>query len=658
MTIEAHHKRANSRKSLGNDDSFLFADRKLVLAVDTTKEALLEHEDLDGDGLITVEDTGPKVTSRILPNSPGNAKLTLYKCFVTSNLSPDDNQVVCIKGNYALANLLQELFLAEKRGQKYLEVNTGHLSEDPIRRLERLIKGSWWDNLTRTTDAAGVAKATLDSKTKGTEESPRRIYIPSGAPEQYTYFKRLSEENPSMHLDVQKLPDGGLDSDFIHSLNAKPGLLALDMKQDPKIKGALTGTPFIVPGGRFNELYYWDTAFCAWGMMETHVEVVKSIIKHFVFEIKHYGKICNANRSYYLGRSQPPFLTDLALRTYKTCQHEVDAKDRLRLALLAAIKEYNEYWMAPPRHDISSGLNTYRPIGVGFPPECELGAFNHILAPYAKRYDINIEQFITKYDTGEISEAELDTFFLHDRAVRECGHDTSNRVESVCADMGTIDLQCLLYKYEKDIAWAIRSIFDDQLSVPADFSSSNEGQVSIEKSAKWDRAARKRKESVNQYCWNEEKGMYFDFNIRTRKQSDHESVTMLWPLWCGIASAQQAGKLVEKGLPHFECIGGLSSTTEKSRGLVDDANPQKQWDYPHGWPPHQMLAWEGLKQYGYHEEAERLIYRWLHMVLKVFVDYNGTVVEKYNVTTLDAPQKVDAEYGNQGLNFKYAPQEG
>ena len=512
--------------------------------------------------------------------------------------------------------------------------------------------------MTRTIDRAGIAKAALDTKTDGSEEAPRRIYIPYGASDQFTYFTRIAEDNPSLHLDVQWLPKGELTSNFVHSLYTKPGLLALEIEKDVTVPGGLRGLPFIVPGGRFNELYNWDSAFCAWGMLNTHSDVVKSIIRHFVFEIQHYGKICNANRSYYLGRAQPPFLTDLALRTYRATRHETDSKDRLRQAILAAIKEYHNYWMTPPRYDEVTGLTRYRPIGAGFPPECEPTQFAHILAPYAQKYKISISEISQKYNDGEILEPDLDVFCLHDRAVRECGHDTSNRVENVCADLGMIDLQCLLYKYETDIALTIRNEFNDHLPIPAAFCTPDQNPDHVETSAMWDRAAKKRKQLIDKYCWNEEKGLYFDFNTRTMQQTDYESATCLWALWCGVASPQQASKLVEKGLPKFECVGGLSVSTEKSRGPIDEAHPQKQWDYPHGWPPHQMLAWEGLKRYGYDEEAERLIYRWLHMVIRVFVDYNGTVVEKYDVTTLDAPHKVEAEYGNQGLDFKYAPQEG
>lgn len=241
---------------------------------------------------------------------------------------------------------------------------------------------------------------------------------------------------------------------------------------------------------------------------------------------------------------------------------------------------------------------------------------------------------------------------------RESGHDTSNRVEGVCADLGTIDLNCLLYKYESDIADVIRTVFDDHLEVPAAFCAAGQKANCVESSATWDRAVRKRKQLIDKYMWNEEKGLYFDYNTASKQQTSFETVTSLWTLWCGVASPHQAALLMKRGLPKFECVGGLSTITKESRGPIDAAHPQKQWDYPYGWPPHQILAWDGLKRYGYHEEAERLIYRWLHMITRTFVDYNGTVVEKYDVTQLESPHKVTAEYGNQGLDFKYAPQEG
>lgn len=526
-----------------------------------------------------------------------------------------------------------------------------------MHRLQRLIQSSWWNNLTRTIDASGIAVAAKDPKSGDSDDYPARIYVPRGVPDQHAYYSDLAREKPNMRLDVQWLPDGDVTADFIKSLNTKPGILALEMERNPTT-GELKGLPFIVPGGRFNELYNWDSCFCAISMIDTHPFLVKSILRHFIFETMHYGKILNANRSYYLGRAQPPFLTDLALRTYKATRHEPGSKELLKHAILAAMKEYSSYWMTPPRYDESSGFTRYRPIGSGIGPETPAAEFSHILEPFAKKYDTTVDAIGQAYTDGEIKEPDLDAFFLHDRALRESGHDTTMRLEGVCADLATVDLNCLLYRYETDIADTIRNVFDDHLEVPAAFCGPGQVADHVQSSATWDRAAKRRKFSIDKYCWNEEKGSYFDYNTVTKKQTSFEYVTCLWPLWCGLASPHQAALLVEKALPKFECVGGLSAGTEHSRGPINAKNPPKQWDYPYGWAPHQILAWDGLKQYGYHKDAERLTYKWLHMMTAVFMDYNGTVVEKYDVTRPKAPHQVSAEYGNQGLNFKYAPQEG
>ena len=579
----------------------------------------------------------------------------LIQCFSPETLGKSGIQ---IKGTYYLANALQELFHAQNRGEEYVELHSEQLSEGPVSRLERLIRGSWWDNLTRTIDASGIAKSAKDPKPGADPYDQPRIYVPHGAPEQHAYYTQLAAERPEMNLDVQWLPEGEITAEFIRSLNDKSGLLALEMEEDPNEGLGLKGYPFIVPGDRFNELYNWDACFCAMGMIETHPEVVKSIIRNFVFEIKHYGKILNANRSYYLGRSQPPFLTDLALSTYKATREEAGAKDLLKLAIFAAMKEYHNYWMTAPRYDTESGLSRYRPIGVGICPETPAHEFAHVLTLYAEKYNMTIEEFGHAYTYGQIQEHDLDVFFLHDRALRENGHDTTRRLECVCADLGTVDLNCLLYKIETDIAEVIRIVFDNHLEVPAAFCAPGQEDGCVESSAAWSRAAEHRKQLIDKYMWNEDKGMYFDYNTVTKSPTDFEYATTLWPLWCGVASPHQAALVVEKALPKFECVGGISTSTEHSRGPISAENPQFQWDYPFGWAPHQILAWDGLKKYGYHEDAERLAYRWLHMMTRVFCDYNGTVVEKYNVTTLDGSHKVFAEYGNQGSKFKYAPQEG
>jgi len=114
--------------------------------------------------------------------------------------------------------------------------------------------------------------------------------------------------------------------------------------------------------------------------------------------------------------------------------------------------------------------------------------------------------------------------------------------------------------------------------------------------------------------------------------------------------------MIQKALPKLEVAGGLVSGTERSRGHICLSRPNRQWDYPYGWAPHQILAWQGLTNYGYVDIARRLAYRWLFIIVQSVVDFNGTVPEKYDVVARS--HCVFAEYGNVGTEFKFMSREG
>lgn len=560
-----------------------------------------------------------------------------------------------------LSNLLQELTLAKGFGRKNIVLDEARLSENPVSRLSRMIKDSFWQGLTRRIDGSNIDKVGRDPKDWTADPRPR-IYVPRGAPEQYDYYTKVAKERPETRLDVQWLREDCDDDGYVRDLNDAPGLLAVAMEEfhNPFTgERDMRGLPFVVPGGRFNELYGWDSYMESLGLLiNDKVDLVKSMVQHFCFCIKHYGKILNANRSYYLCRSQPPFLTDMALRVYDRIKHEAGALEFLRQAVLAAIKEYHSVWMAEPRFDPATGLSRYRPGGMGVPPETEASHFTHLLEPYAAKHNMTFDEFVQAYNFGRVKEPELDEYFLHDRAVRESGHDTSYRLEKVAANLATVDLNSLLYKYETDIARAIRANFGDRLQVPAEFCARGQEPGHVEISAVWDRRAKRRRQLMDKYMWNEDKGMYFDYDTVKMEQTTYESATTFWPMWSGVATPRQAAVLVTKALPKLEVFGGLVSGTEESRGKIGLDRPNRQWDYPFGWAPQQMLAWVGLQRYGFEEEAQRLAYKWLYMVTKAFVDFNGVVVEKYDVTRPIDPHKVEAEYGNQGADFKGVPREG
>lgn len=122
--------------------------------------------------------------------------------------------------------------------------------------------------------------------------------------------------------------------------------------------------------------------------------MAKGIVEHFIFNIKHYHKVLNGNRTYYLMRSQPPFLTDMALQVYTRLdpEEEEDNKKWLKAAIQAAIKEYHTVWMAEPRLDRKTGLSRYRPEGRGVPPETEASHFTHVLRPFAEKYNCSVNE--------------------------------------------------------------------------------------------------------------------------------------------------------------------------------------------------------------------------------------------------------------------------
>ncbi|KAF2260919.1 neutral trehalase [Lojkania enalia] len=623
-------------------DEVSLQPRKFLIHVDQTLKTLLSREDTDNNYQITIDDQGPKVLS-------------------LGTLASNAHNKFDVRGNYMLSNLLQELTLAQDYGRKTIVLDEARLNENPVNRLSRLITHSFWDGLTRRIDGSNIAKVGRDPKDWTSDPRPR-IYVPKGAPEQYEYYTRIAREHPEMRLDVQLLRENCDGEEYVRDLNDAPGLLAIAMEEwtDPQTgKKDLRGLPFVVPGGRFNELYGWDSYMESLGLLiNDRVDLVKAMVIHFCFCIKHYGKILNANRTYYLCRSQPPFLTDMALRVYDRIKHEQGAQDFLREATLAAIKEYHTIWMSSPRLDPITGLSRYRPGGLGVPPETEASHFEHILTPYAENHGMSFEEFVDAYNHRRVSEPELDEYFLHDRAVRESGHDTSYRLEKVAANLAIVDLNALLFKYEVDIGRIIRTHFGDRLHIPAEFCGPGMQPNYVETSAAWERRARKRRLAVDKYLWDEAAGMYFDYDTVKQERTGYESATTFWPMWSGLATPRQAAVLVSQALPKFEVFGGLVSGTEKSRGAVGLDRPNRQWDYPFGWAPQQILAWVGLQRYGYDADAQRLAYRWLYMVTKAFVDFNGVVVEKYDVTRPIDPHKVEAEYGNQGSDFKGVPREG
>ena len=581
------------------------------LDIEKTLKALLKQEDTDGDKKITKEDKGPKKFS----------------------ISAEDGTPYEIEGTYYLSNLLQELALERDKDGNEAVIPLSKIEEAPTKRISRMIKDYFWDDLTRTIDKKGIVKLLKDEKAKNTEQ---RIYVPAGDKKGIEYYKKVQKNHPELTVEI--LPEK-ISPEYILSINKKPGILALKLNKNK-------GVPFVVPGGRFNEMYGWDSYFEGIGLiLDGRIDLAKAMVDNFCYQIEHYGKILNANRSYYLSRTQPPFLSSFIREVFEA-DKEKD-QEWLSNCLNIAIREYQTVWMEKGKRLSENGLNRYLAEGIGIPPETEEGHFDEVLEMYAKKHEMSLEDFQLAYARREIRDKTLDMYFVHDRSLRESGHDTSWRLDDVCAYLNTVDLNALLYKYEKDFEYLIETYFSGTFKT-------DDQQLFTSK--QWKSKASHRKKLINGFMWDNISGNFFDYNFVNQEQTGFGSATNFYPLWAGICTDDQATVMVLNLMQHFKAKGGVMATTKESISDIGEGMPQRQWDYPNGWAPHQMLIWKGLFDYGYKKEAHELIYRWLWMITRNAVDYNGTIPEKYDVVS--CTHKVYAEYGNVGTDFDYITTSG
>ncbi|MFV5694625.1 trehalase family glycosidase [Flavobacterium sp. LB3P122] len=585
-----------------------------LINIDKVFHELLLQEDTDKDKKITKDDNGPKKFALVDENT---------------------KQEIVIEGTYHLSNLLQELALLKENKVDKGEIDLSRIQENPVERISRKIRDDYWNELTRTIDRKGLDQILQDEKT--TNEVPT-LYVSAKDKLGVAYFQELEKELQNFKVGV--LPEN-FSMEYVDTLDEKPGILALALERKTY---SFQGVPFVVPGGRFNEMYGWDSYFIGVGLIiDNQLEKAMSIAENFKYQIIHYGKILNANRSYYLTRTQPPLYSSLLIEIVKK---KVPSLEWLRSHLETVILEYNTVWMVQGKRLTPTGLNRYKADGVGMPFEVEPGHFDDILEPYAKKYNLPIREFEKQYLNRTLVDAELDVYFVHDRSLRESGHDTTDRLINTCANLNSVDVNSFLYKYEKDIAYLIKEYLNNTFQV---------GDVTYT-SEEWEQKALFRKEKINELCWNEELSMYFDYDFVNKRQFPFEAATTFFPLWAGLCNENQAKKLVEIALPQFIKTGGITGSTKASSDSFSKDAPQRQWDYPFGWAPHQMLLWEGLINYKCFNKAQEMIYRWLWLITKNAVEYNGTIPEKFDLEI--SSHKVFAEYGNVGTEFDYIAKEG
>jgi alpha,alpha-trehalase len=423
--------------------------------------------------------------------------------------------------------------------------------------------------------------------------------------------------------------------------------------------------PYVVPGGRFNEMYGWDSYFILLGLEADHREALaKGMVDNFLFEIEHYGAVLNANRTYYLTRSQPPFLTAMIRAVYEnpasfaaTPAGRTEARAWLEHAYTLAEKDYST-WTRPEHKAGTTGLARYFDYGTGPVPEMAddstyyadvirwLEAHPHAVsaeeagAPYlvrATEHPDDAEAARLKQTSCDVKVSVVcmhayadgyrlsKDFYLGDRAMRESGFDPSFRFgpfDGSTHHYAPVCLNSLLYRYERDL---------EHLGLVL-------GKGA--EAARWGKKAQMRNAAIHRYLWKPQQGVFADYDFDKRKSSDYAYISSLYPLWAGVASREEAKKVVAK-LNLFERPGGLSMSNTDS-GM--------QWDEPFGWAPTNWVGVSGLQTAGFRDDAKRLAAKWDATVDQGFA-HDGTIREKYNVVSGNADVQVSAGYKVNVIGF-------
>lgn len=359
--------------------------------------------------------------------------------------------------------------------------------------------------------------------------------------------------------------------------------------------------PYVVPGGRFQEIYYWDSYFTLEGLLaDGRDELAKNMVDNFSFLIDTIGFIPNGTRDYYKTRSQPPFYALMVDAISKTNPKMIGEY------LPQLIKEH-QFWMSgveradesvPFQHVVplekNKHLNRYWDKGTSPRPE-------------AYEEDLHLASELP-------SDSLKKSLYKNLRSAAASGWDFSSRWYGKKGEFGStatanilpVDLNCLLYYLEDLIAQG----------------SSLENEPDMERT--YTELAQSRKKLIQEYLWNEERGFYMDFNFDDGSSTPNLTLTGMFPLYFKLATPEQAAMVKEIIMEQFLKDGGLVTTLDHSG---------QQWDAPNGWAPLQWIAVKGLLNYGFNEEAKEIMSRWLTLNEKVYKN-TGKMMEKYNVEDL------------------------
>lgn len=429
-----------------------------------------------------------------------------------------------------------------------------------------------------------------------------------------TYLKKREESDFDLSTFVNEYFDlptvGSTEITAAKDINTHIQQLWQLLRREPdKIKANRSSKvplpyPYIVPGGRFNEIYYWDSYFTMLGLAHHgHHDMIKSMVDNFKHLIETFGHIPNGNRSYFLSRSQPPFYSLMVKLLLQLL-----GQDLIPRYLPTLTAEYN-FWMKGITDIYESGSPVLRVI--------RLDQSSLLNRYYDDKDTPREEMYRDDWELINFAEEQSHQLYRDIRAACESGWDFSSRWMRDPEDLSTIhttdilpvDLNCLLWHLEKLISECHKRIGEEEIAM------------------KYGILALNRKKAIDEYFWDEDKSCYFDYDFKTNSRTRRYSLAMMYPLYFKLSSQEQADAIARVIQEKFLKDGGVVTTPINSR---------QQWDSPNGWAPLQWITVKGLLNYGHKELAQEIAHRWTRLNDEVF-KRTGKMLEKYNVvdTTLE-----------------------
>lgn len=441
------------------------------------------------------------------------------------------------------------------------------------------------------------------------------VYVP--APDYQHALKTLS--NPAQVREF----NAATDTAKFYDASAEHGLLYLPF-------------PYLVPGGRFNEMYGWDMAFPVFAWADTHPKLMREQVDNQLYQIRMYGKVLNANRTYYLSRSQPPLLSAMVMRllavvdTQGWSALDPDGLYASTSTWLAGayrdLSAFYDYWTRGDRRAGDTGLSRYWDDGEVAAPEVvggEQGHFEHAIAYYSQP-DLSAEDAEDAALFLDVNGQLTPLYHRANRAMRASGFDPTGHWgygALRCVFQAPACLNSFLYRMEGDMAEIAKMLLrTDDVKL-------------------WRDRQITRQRNMEKYLFDAQTGAYLDYDFVRKKLNHKPYATLFVPLWAGVYDDQEDG-----GIYAARAAGYALSQLETPFGIVTSTEESgSQWDAPYGWAPLQYFAFDGLRRYSLDSYAQRVAQKYLDLTADVFSKHNS-LFEKYNVIAGNADVHVHHGY--------------